>query len=236
MHQTPPHAARARAERKDARHNRELLITTAQRVFAAEGLNAPMDRIATEAGVGSGTLYRHFPTRAELWEQVLVEPLGQQLSLVEQALAEQDPWRGLAGYILASCAMEAENGGYLNLMTTNYEDAPDLYELRMRIQERIFALVDRARHHGAVRPDFTHQDLIFIALSNSRVIEVTHDVAPTAWRRNAELFLDSIRPERAHPLSEPPMRSQDVYRTMMRPHPGRPSPRGRGHGCRTELM
>ncbi|HEY1704491.1 MAG TPA: helix-turn-helix domain-containing protein [Trebonia sp.] len=211
-----PRAVRTRAERKDARHNRELLIAAARRVFAAEGLGAPLDRIAAEAGVGSGTLYRHFPTRAELWEHVLAEPLGEQVRLLDEALADPDPWQGLAGYILASCAMEASSRGYLNLMTTSFEDAPGLHELRMRIQLRITKLVARARKHGAVRPDFTHQDLLFIALSNSRVIEVTQHVAPTAWRRNAELFLDSIRPERAHSLSEPPMSPQDIREITQR--------------------
>lgn len=210
-----------RAERKDSVRNREALVATARRVLMAEGLNAPMDRIATAAGVGAGTLYRHFPTRLALWEAVLEEPLRQQLALLEEAAAATDRWAGLSGYILASCALEAEQGGFLNLMTARFEGAPALLAIRAQLQDGIVGLITRAREAGVIRADFTPEDLIFIMLSNSKVAEVTRAVAPRAWRRNAELFLDSIRPERAHPLSEPPMRPGQVYRSMMPPLRGR---------------
>src|SRR5690606_18303313 len=64
--ETPP-----RAERRDRARNREKIIAAAQEVFAASGIHAPLDRIAVTAGVGAGTLYRHFPTRAALWSAVL---------------------------------------------------------------------------------------------------------------------------------------------------------------------
>ncbi|WP_203715805.1 TetR/AcrR family transcriptional regulator [Asanoa siamensis] len=215
--------ATPRRERSDSVRNRERLLSAARELFAAEGLQAPLDRIATAAGVGPGTLYRHFPTRSALWEAVLEEPLLAQLALVDRALADPDRWAGVAGYILETCALEAERGGYLNLMTTRFDDAPRLLEIRTRIQRRIVELFSRARAEGAIRPDFTTEDLLFITLSNSRVAEVTRDVAPRAWRRNAQLFLDSLRPERAHPLTEPPLKPSDVARTMMtRPTARRP--------------
>ncbi|SNT28098.1 DNA-binding transcriptional regulator, AcrR family [Asanoa hainanensis] len=213
---------RTRAERSDSVRNRERLLVAARALFATDGLHAPLDRIATTAGVGPGTLYRHFPTRLALWEAVLEEPLRAQLDLVERALANPDRWTGLAGYLLETCAHEAERGGYLNLMTTRFDGAPRLSELRRQIQRRIVELISRARTEGVIRPDFTTEDLVFLTLSNSRVAEVTRDVAPGAWRRNAELFLDSMRPERAHPLSQPPLQPSEVALTMTRPAPRKP--------------
>jgi AcrR family transcriptional regulator len=207
---------RARAERSDSVRNRERLLAAARALFATDGLHAPLDRIATTAGVGPGTLYRHFPTRLALWEAVLEEPLRVQLDLVERALANPDRWSGVAQYILETCAHEAERGGYLNLMTTRFDGAPRLLAIRGSIQRRIVELFSRARREGAIRPDFSVEDLIFITLSNSRVAEVTRDVAPDAWRRNVELFLDSIRPERAHPLTQPPMQPSEVAQVAMR--------------------
>ncbi|WP_165947333.1 TetR/AcrR family transcriptional regulator [Micromonospora sp. 15K316] len=212
---------RPRAERRDSIRNRERIISAAQALFTSEGLDAPMDKIVTAAGVSPGTLYRHFPSRVQLWEAVLDQPLHAALELVERAIANPDRWAGVAEFIMATCALEAERGGYLNLMTTRFDGSPQLVELRGRIQRRIEELFERAREEGAIRPDFTVEDLIFITLSNSRVAEVTRTVAPGAWRRNAELFLDSIRPERAHPLSQPAMRPSQVARTMMRPPTGR---------------
>ncbi|TYC05567.1 TetR/AcrR family transcriptional regulator [Micromonospora sp. WP24] len=210
-----------RAERRDSIRNRERIISAAEALFTGEGLDAPIDKIVTAAGVSPGTLYRHFPSRVQLWEAVLDQPLHAALDLVERALANPDRWAGIAEFVMATCALEAERGGYLNLMTTRFDGSPRLVELRGQIQRRIEELFDRAREEGAVRPDFTVEDLIFITLSNSRVAEVTRTVAPGAWRRNAELFLDSIRPERAHPLTQPPMRPSQVARAMMRPPAGR---------------
>jgi AcrR family transcriptional regulator len=213
-----------RAERSDSIRNREKLIAVAQAVFAAEGLNAPMDRIAARAGVGPGTLYRHFPSRVQLWEVVLEEPLLAQLDLAQRALDNPDRWVGLSEYIVASCALEAERNGYLNLMTTRFEGAPKLLDLRAKIQRTVKSLVSSARDDGAVRADFTMEDLIFVMLSNSRVAEVTRSTAPDAWRRNVELFLEAIRPERAHPLRQRPMTPSQVYRSMTQPAlaPSRP--------------
>jgi AcrR family transcriptional regulator len=212
-----PAAATARsrrAERSDSIRNRGTLIAAAQSVLAAEGLDAPLDRIATAAGVGIATLYRHFPSRTQLWETVLEAPLNAQLEVLDRALADPDPWKAVRDYIMSSCALEAESDGYLNLMTTRYDDAPRLLSIRVRIQQQIDNLFDRARKAGAIRPDFTVEDLIYIMLSNSRIAQVTRAVAPDAWKRNAELFLDAIRPERAHPLRQPPMTPSQIHASM----------------------
>ena len=140
--------ARSRAPRSDSLRNREALIEAARVAFAAEGLNASLDAIATSAGVGAGTLYRHFPSRSDLWGVVLVEPLNEQLRLVEEALRDEDKWAGLSGYIMASCALEADSRGYLNLMTTRLDGSDTLVALRRRIQALIEELVRQAREAG----------------------------------------------------------------------------------------
>lgn len=203
-----------RAERSDSVRNREKLVAAAQEVFADEGLNAPLDRIATRAGVGPGTLYRHFPSRIRLLEAVLEEPLQEQLRLARSALDNPDRWTGLADYIMTSCAIEAESNGYRNLMTTRYHGSERLLELRAAIHRTVARLVLRARNEGVVRPDFRMEDLIFVSLSSSKVAEMTRTIAPGAWRRNVELFLEAIQPERAHPLKQRPMTPAQVRQTM----------------------
>jgi AcrR family transcriptional regulator len=215
---------RVRAERSDSIRNRAAVIAAAQSVLAREGLDAPLERIAAEAGVGIGTVYRHFPTRPDLWQEVLCEPLHAMLTLVERALADPDPWNGFADYIRESCALEADkNGGYVNIMTTGFRGAPELLELRAAIQDRVVRLFERAHAAGVIRDDLTVEDLIFITLSNSRIIEVTREVAPTAWKRNVELFLDGVRAERAHPMSEPPMTPAQILKAIMAMRPPRRS-------------
>ncbi|HEX4865705.1 MAG TPA: helix-turn-helix domain-containing protein, partial [Acidimicrobiales bacterium] len=75
--------------RADARRNRELILAAADKAFAEEGLGVPVDEIARRAGVGAGTLYRHFPTKEALFEAVLVAHLDG-ITERARALAERE--------------------------------------------------------------------------------------------------------------------------------------------------
>src|SRR5215468_9862116 len=90
----PQRAASQRALRADAARNREAIVAAARDVFAAHGLEAPLEEIALRAGVGIATLYRRFPTRAELVAAALVDKVTQYAEAAEQALAIPDPWAG----------------------------------------------------------------------------------------------------------------------------------------------
>lgn len=213
-----PSPGRVRALRSDSIRNRSAIVAAAQRVLARDGLEASFDVIAAEAGVGIATLYRHFPSRPELWKAVLADPLRSLLLTAEQALENPDPWEAFAGYVFASCEREADSDGYVNLMTTRFDGAPELLAIRSKIQDCLVAVFDRAHATGVIRSDLTVEDLLFITLSNSRVIEVTRTTAPTAWKRNVELFLEAVRPERARELTEPPMTPSQVFRATQATH------------------
>lgn len=206
-----------RAERRDRARNRERILEAARAVFSASGVHAPLDRIATTAGVGSGTLYRHFPTRAALWSAVLTEPLQRHVAAVDAALADPDPWEGFAGFVYAMCGLDAQADGYAGLLNTRFDDAPDLLELRARIQRGITRIFARVHAAGAIRPDVTAEDLFFIIVSNGAVIEATRDVAPEAWRRNVALHLDALRPAAATPLPVPALTVRQLYEIVAAP-------------------
>jgi AcrR family transcriptional regulator len=207
----------ARAERRDSIRNRERLVAAAQAVFQRDGIHAPLDRIAAEAGVGSGTLYRHFPDRVELWKSVLTEPLQAHLATAQAALSAEDPWDGLVAYLTASCELEAAASGYVNLMSTHFEGGSELAVLRTEIQQTIESMVHRAVDAGAVRSDLAPEDLLFVVLSHSKVIEVTGAAAPEAWRRNLAFYLDAFRPEAAHPIDVPPLTPRQIMLSLLIP-------------------
>ena len=97
MTSRPPSAARPL--RADAQRNRARILEAAENVFAVEGIEVPVDLIAEKAGVGVGTLYRHFPTKEKLCEAVLLERLSA-LTLDAQALAEaDDPKAAFFGFL-----------------------------------------------------------------------------------------------------------------------------------------
>ncbi|NGN92453.1 TetR/AcrR family transcriptional regulator [Nocardioides sp. KC13] len=206
-----------RAERRDSIRNRERIIAAAQAVFQRDGIHAPLDHIASEAGVGSGTLYRHFPDRVELWKSVLTEPLQAHLAAAQAALSAEDPWDGLVAYLTSSCELEASASGYVNLMSTHFEGGSELAVLRTEIQQAIESVVHRAVDAGAVRADLAPEDLLFVVLSTSKVIEVTGAAAPEAWRRNLAFYLDAFRPDAAHPIDVPPLTPRQIMLSLLVP-------------------
>src|ERR1700683_1510548 len=80
--------------RSDARHNREIILDAARTLFAAEGLHVPMREIARRAGVGPATLYRHFPTKETLVTEALAGQMHACRAIVDEGLADPDPWHG----------------------------------------------------------------------------------------------------------------------------------------------
>ncbi|GAA1505870.1 TetR/AcrR family transcriptional regulator [Nocardioides humi] len=209
-----------RAERRDSIRNRALIVAAAQAVFQRDGIHAPLDRIAAQAGLSSGTLYRHFPDRVALWESVLTEPLQAHLETARTALSTADAWDGLAGYLSASCELEASSSGYLNLMSTHFLGGSELGTLREEIQQTVEAVVRRAVDTGAARSDLTPEDLLFVVLSHSKVSEVTGAFAPDAWRRNLAFYLDAFRPAAAHQIEFPPLTPRQVLLSLLRPAVG----------------
>ena len=97
--------------RRDAEANRRRILAAAAEAFADQGLDVPVDEIARRAGVGMGTLYRRFPTKAALVEAIFEEHLDRLAALAEEALREEDAWRGLAGFLERTVALQAENRG-----------------------------------------------------------------------------------------------------------------------------
>src|ERR687885_158221 len=97
-----------RAQRADARRNRERVIAAARICMAREGLDAQMEDIARAAGVGVGTVYRHFRTKDELVDALAAERFERLRDLAHEALAQDDPWESFAGFMRAAARIQSE--------------------------------------------------------------------------------------------------------------------------------
>src|SRR3546814_20950840 len=95
--------------RADAARNREAIVEAARAVFADQGLDAPLDEIAKRAATGNATLYRRFPTRADLVAAVFAERMAAHVDAVAGALGDHHPWNGFASYPPAPAAMPAHD-------------------------------------------------------------------------------------------------------------------------------
>jgi len=212
--------------RRDARRNRELLTAAARSVFADQGLDAPLDEIARQAGVGNATLYRHFPSRAALIEAVFHALLAETSSACEQARESEDAWAGLAAYLDFVLAGLAADRGANDLMTTGVQGIPSLEALHVQNRETVHVLVGRAQQQGTMRDDITTEDLLFALAALGRAVPALTATAPDAWRRHLTLLLDGLRAEVAGPLPAKPLTPEELGSVLrdLGPHRARQAP------------
>jgi AcrR family transcriptional regulator len=182
--------------RADAERNRAALLAAARQVFGEQGLDASLDEIARRAGVGNATLYRRFPTRADLIAAVFAEHRATQLELAERALRHGDPWAAFAGYVTGLCEMQAADRGLAEiLVTVTFDDDERLGRMRALSYRRAAMVIRRARAAGVLRPDFRLPDLALLLMANAGVAHRSAD--PRAWRRQLTLVLDGLAAPRS---------------------------------------
>jgi len=202
--------------RRDARESRGKLIAAAQREFAARGVDASLERIAREAGVGIGTLYRHFPTRLDLLMAAFEPRLKEFLDGAAKALDLQDPWEGFVSYLENLFGMQVGDRGFNDFLSRRFTDNAETERIHDQMCDQIDDVLGLAQEAGEARPDITRADIVNLIWSIGRIIDATADTAPNAWRRYLHLMLDAYRAERAHPIPEPPMTSDQLYDAMVR--------------------
>lgn len=149
-----------RPMRADARRNYDRLVAAARDVFAAEGEGASMETLARKAGVGVGTLYRHFPKRIDLVEAVYTTDVDELVQAGEEAVATLEPWPAVVAILEAFVRYAMSKRTFLNELREAFEKNPDL---RSASRERIDAVtnlvVRRAQDAGVVRTDVDGADV-----------------------------------------------------------------------------
>ena len=193
----------ATALRRDARENRDAILAATRGLFATGGLNVPAREIAAHAGVGVGTLYRHFPSRCELVDAVLEEAFKAYIVAAEEALTVEDSWDGFVGYLETALELHAANRGLLALVETTEHGGTRVKALHRKLRPLLQRLVVRAQEQGALRPDFRRQDFWLVFWSVNRTIELTGDVAPDVWRRQLAFLLAGLHCSVAETVEQP---------------------------------
>lgn len=198
--------------RSDARRNRERLVGAARELFASAGVEVSVREVARQAGLGVGTLYRHFPAREDLVDAVLEEAYEDFIAQAEAALEESDPWRGFTRFIEEALVLHALNRGLKDVIETQAHGRERAAAMRRRIRPLVTRLVARAQEQGTLRPDFTAQDVPLIFWASDRVIELGGAVAPDIWRRHLGFVFDGLRSSAATPLERPPLTDAQLRR------------------------
>ena len=176
-----------------------------------------MAAVAREAGVGKATLFRHFTTPQELIDAVFVDRMDAYVAATEEALANDDPWDGFVGYVMAVCEMQAEDRGFATVLTLTFSSAEALEACRTRAYEGFLTLIERARNTGHLRTDFVSEDLVLVLMANAGVISATARDAPDSWRRLIGHLLRGFAvPGAPLPPIAPAPSSDELYRAMAR--------------------
>jgi AcrR family transcriptional regulator len=201
--------------RRDARESRAKLVAAAQAEFATNGVDASLEKIAREAGVSIGTLYRHFPARLDLLMAAFRPRLREFVDGANVALKLDDPWEGFVAYLENLFAVQAGDRGFNDFLSRRFPGNDETEHIHDVMCQQIETVLARAQRVGKARPDITQADIVNLIWSNGRIIDATSAQAPTAWRRQLYLMLDAYRAERAHAIPEPPMTDAQLYDAMV---------------------
>jgi AcrR family transcriptional regulator len=190
--------------RRDALRNRQLIVEAAAAVLAEKGLGAGLNEIAHRAGVGVGTIYRHFPRRETLVEAVLHERIEEMGRFLEQALTAPGAWAAFEFVFRGAVAMNIAN-----LALRDAIFGAEGADGRLATHHELLAgplekLIDRARDEGMLRHDITIADVVMLMLMLVEFGHRSQPIAPEAWRRYLDLIVGSLRNQPgAVPLSVP---------------------------------
>ena len=209
--------------RRDAERNRQRILHAAAEVFTQRGLDATLDDVAREAGVGVGTVYRRFPDKESLVAELFADRIDAMVGVAEQALAAPDPWQALVSYLEYAAETMASSIGLRQLMMFATYGRDRVAYARERNAPLIGRLVERAQAAGQVRGDLAPTDIPFIIFTLAQATEFSRHSSPELWRRYLALFLDGLRPDRAGvtALPVPAMLPDEMEKAMRESAPRR---------------
>ena len=146
--------------RADARRNRARVLQVAAEVFAAEGLSVPLHEIARRAGVGTGTVSRHFPTKEDLFAAVLIDRMREIIDRIDALPADRDPGSVFFALFDALVREGAAHCGLSEALTgAGYDLDAAAAAAGHDVQGRLRGLLARAQETGAVRAGITYADV-----------------------------------------------------------------------------
>jgi len=181
-----------RKPRADAARNRERVLEAAKAVFSAGGPEASLEAVARTAGVGIGTLYRHFPTREALFEAVYRREVQQLADLAERLKEEAEPVEALRQWMRSNVRFVATKKGMSAALALAAYKPSDLFSYSFdQLTRAVGGLLDRAIAAGEIREDISPEDLIRALVGMCYM----HD--QPGWQKSVmrlvDVFIDGLR-------------------------------------------
>ena len=179
--------------RADAARNRAKVLVAARKTFAGEGLECEVAAIAERAGVGVGTVYRHFPTKAALLTALTEDHFEQLIEIGERsAEAGGTAWEVVERMIWDAAERTADDHGMCEVLSRMPKESAGL-PASQRLRELTGGMVEAAIAEGTMRDDATIDDIPMMMCGFGRVAAAQRDGAPMDWRRYLRVMLDGMR-------------------------------------------
>jgi len=197
-----------RKPRADAVRNRERVLEAAKAVFSTGGAEASLEAVARTAGVGIGTLYRHFPTREALFEAVYRREVQQLADLAEQLKQEAEPMDALRHWMRSNVRFVATKKGMLEALALVAYKNTELFSFSFdRLTQAVGGLLKRAIAAGEIRDDITPEDIL------RALVGMCYMNDQPGWQasvlRLVDVFIDGLRIPPDRPRSRTKQRKSD---------------------------
>jgi AcrR family transcriptional regulator len=191
--------------RADARRNREAVLAAARERLAKDGLDGPIEEIARTAGVGVGTVYRHFPSKDDLVGALVRDRFERLAERTSEALEEDDPWEAFCGVIRFAADVQMHDRALSQFLAQHpelgYHEA-----VETGLTELTAELIGRAQRAGGMREDAVVEDVPTLICGLGAVTAGAAGTMPELnWERYVEIMLDGLRAPGINKL--PPARS-----------------------------
>ncbi|MEH2562938.1 TetR/AcrR family transcriptional regulator [Bradyrhizobium sp. AZCC 2289] len=198
-----------RKPRSDAVRNRERVLEAAKAVFSAGGADGSLEAVAKRAGVGIGTLYRHFPTREALFEAVYRREVEQLSELAEQLKSAASPVDALRRWLKSNIEFVATKKGMITALALVVQGSSELYAYSFdRLTKAVGTLLDRAGAAGEIRADISPEDVL------RALIGMCYMHEQPGWQstvlRLMDVFIDGLRvqPDAGRKATSPSQRGR----------------------------
>jgi AcrR family transcriptional regulator len=182
-----------RGQRADARRNRGKVLDAGRTAFAEEGLDVHVEEIARRAGVGVGTVYRHFPTKEDLLQALADDRFAGLADAARKALEDPDPWNGFSGFMRYSAEVMAEDRALSEAMDQRPEMCSRAAE-DVKLLEVVGELIARGQEAGALREDLVAEDVPSLICGLGRATRPSEGRPTMPWDRYLAIILAGLRP------------------------------------------
>jgi AcrR family transcriptional regulator len=187
--------AEKRGLRADAERNREHVLKVAQEVFAAEGLAVPIDEIARRAGLGVGTLYRHFPTKEALFLAIVVERIEHLVAEARARASAVDAGEAFFGFLSRIVSDGSSKRDFMDALSSSGADlGRTLAGIKASYRAALGVLLKRAQDSGAVRRDVSVLEVHALLTGTFGSLDRLGKDAAQARKRLLTIVCDGLRP------------------------------------------